>query len=60
MFAVILLKEARLEFMNRMDVFAETVTIILKNPFLDVHVVTELQDIVAETAIHKNKSVESN
>lgn len=60
MFAVILPKEVRLEFMKRMDVFAETVTTILKNPFLDVHVVMELQDIVAETAIHKNKSVESN
>lgn len=53
-------KEVKSEYMKRMDVFAETVNIISKNHFFDVHVVMALQDTAVEIAVHKNKFVVSN
>ena len=53
-------KEAKSEYMKRMDVFVETVNIISKNHFFVVRVVMALPDIVVETVVHKNKFAVSN
>ena len=43
------------EFIQKMDAFAETVTIISKNYFQDVHAVMVWLDIILETTRNKDK-----
>lgn len=51
-------KEIKLEFMRKRDVFAEIVSIISKNLFLDVHAVTASQDTTVEKITIKNRFAE--